>query len=66
MIKAGERLPELKLQEFMETESEGCSIGPNAFAVDEHSKNKKVVILTRSIRQFSVIRGVLQFIGIVL
>lgn len=44
MIKAGERLPELKLQEFMETESEGCSIGPNAFAVDEHSKNKKVVI----------------------
>lgn len=44
MIKAGERLPELNLQEFVETESEGCSIGPNAFAVDEHSKNKKIVI----------------------
>lgn len=44
MIKAGERLPELKLQEFVETESEGCSIGPNAFAVDEHSKSKKIVI----------------------
>jgi peroxiredoxin len=44
MIKAGERLPELKLQEFVETESEGCSIGPNPFALDEHSHNKKIVI----------------------
>lgn len=44
MIKVSEHLPQATLYEFHDTESEGCSIGPNAFSVDALSKNKKVVL----------------------
>jgi peroxiredoxin len=42
-IKAGDRLPEGTLSEFIETEQPGCSIGPNSFKVSELSKGKRIV-----------------------
>jgi len=43
-IKIGERLPEGTLSEFIEVESEGCSLGPNTFKVSELTKGKKIAI----------------------
>lgn len=43
-VKVGDRLPEGTLQEFIETETEGCSIGPNTFKVEEITKGKKIAI----------------------
>lgn len=43
-IKIGDRLPEGSLAEFIEVESEGCSLGPNTFNVSEISKGKKIAI----------------------
>jgi peroxiredoxin len=43
-IKIGERLPEGELREFIEVESEGCSLGPNKFNVSDLVKGKKIVI----------------------
>jgi len=43
-IKIGDRLPEGKLFEFIEVESEGCSLGPNVFNVSELVKGKKIAI----------------------
>ncbi|MGH8810283.1 MAG: redoxin family protein, partial [Noviherbaspirillum sp.] len=43
-IKIGDRLPEGSLAEFIEVESEGCSLGPNTFSVGELTKGKKIAI----------------------
>jgi glutaredoxin/glutathione-dependent peroxiredoxin len=43
-IKAGDKLPEGTLQEFVEVEKEGCSIGPNTFNVQDLVKGKKIAI----------------------
>jgi peroxiredoxin len=43
-IKIGDRLPEGKLAEFIEVESEGCSLGPNTFNVSDLVKGKKIAI----------------------
>ena len=43
-IKVGDRLPEGKLAEFIETASEGCSLGPNTFNVSELVKGKKIAV----------------------
>lgn len=43
-IKVGDRLPEGTLSEFIEVESEGCSLGPNTFNVGELAKGKKIAI----------------------
>ena len=43
-IKIGERLPDGKLTEFIEIEAEGCSLGPNTFAVSDLTKGKKIVL----------------------
>ena len=43
-IKVGDRLPEGTLQEFIEVETEGCSLGPNTFKVEDISKGKKIAI----------------------
>jgi peroxiredoxin len=43
-IKIGERLPEGTLAEFVETESEGCTLGPNTFPVADLVKGKKIAI----------------------
>jgi len=43
-IKIGDRLPEGKLAEFIESPSEGCAIGPNTFTVSDLTKGKKIAI----------------------
>jgi peroxiredoxin len=43
-IQIGDRLPEATLSEFIETETEGCSLGPNTFKVAELTKGKTVAI----------------------
>jgi peroxiredoxin len=43
-IKVGDRLPEGQLQEFIEVETAGCSLGPNTFNVGDLVKGKKVLI----------------------
>ena len=44
MIKVGDKLPAGSLQEFIEVEGNGCSIGPNAFDIGEATKGKKIAI----------------------
>lgn len=43
-IKIGDRLPEGTLSEYIETATEGCSIGPNTFNVSALVKGKKIAI----------------------
>jgi peroxiredoxin len=43
-IKIGDRLPESTLSEFIETETEGCSLGPNNFNVTDLAKGKTIAI----------------------
>ncbi len=43
-IKVGDRLPEGKLAEFIETETEGCTLGPNTFNVSDLVKGKTIAI----------------------
>jgi peroxiredoxin len=43
-IKVGDKLPEGQVQEFIEVETAGCSIGPNTFNVADLTKGKKIVI----------------------
>jgi peroxiredoxin len=43
-IKVGDRLPEGQLQEFIEVETAGCSLGPNTFKVEDLVKGKKIAI----------------------
>ena len=40
----GDRLPTGTLNEFIEVEREGCSVGPNTFKVEDLAKGKKIVI----------------------
>ncbi len=43
-IKVGDRLPEGTLQEFIEVEGNGCTVGPNTFKVEDLVKGKKIAI----------------------
>jgi peroxiredoxin len=43
-IKIGDHLPEGKLLEFIETETEGCTLGPNTFAVADLVKGKTIAV----------------------
>lgn len=43
-IKVGDRVPEATLFEFIEVEGNGCSVGPNAFKVEEISRGKKIAV----------------------
>ncbi|QJR13945.1 peroxiredoxin [Usitatibacter palustris] len=43
-IKVGDKLPEGSVNEFIEVEGNGCSIGPNTFKVEELTKGKKIAI----------------------
>ena len=43
-IKVGDKLPDGTIQEFIEVEGNGCSIGPNTFKVEELVKGKKIAI----------------------
>jgi peroxiredoxin len=44
MLKVGDKLPAGTLQEFIEVEGNGCSIGPNSFEVDKLTAGKKIAI----------------------
>lgn len=44
MIKAGDTLPDGILNEFIEVETAGCSIGPNSFNVKDMVKGKKIIV----------------------
>jgi peroxiredoxin len=44
MIQVGQKLPEANVKEFIDTETEGCKLGPNDFKVADLTKGKKVVI----------------------
>jgi len=44
MIKVGDRLPTGTLREFVEVESEGCSIGDNAFDIAKLVAGKKIAV----------------------
>ena len=43
-IKPGDTLPDATLYEYIETEREGCSVGPNAFKVSDQVRGRKIVI----------------------
>jgi len=43
-IKIGDRLPSGQIQEFIEVESAGCSLGPNRFDIDNLVKGKTIVV----------------------
>ena len=43
-IKVGDRLPAGTLWEFIEEETPGCSVGPNAFQVENLIKGKRIAI----------------------
>ena len=43
-IKVGDKLPEGKVQEFIEVEGNGCTVGPNTFDIREQAKGKKIAI----------------------
>lgn len=44
-IKAGDKLPAGTLWEFIEEETPGCTLGPNAFEVDKITRGKRIAIL---------------------
>lgn len=44
MIKVGDKLPAAKLQEFIEVEGNGCSIGPNTFDVASLVAGKTIAV----------------------
>jgi peroxiredoxin len=44
MIKVGEKLPAGSVQEFIEVEGNGCSLGPNSFDVAAATAGKTVAI----------------------
>jgi len=43
-IQIGDRLPDATLSEFIETETEGCSLGPNSFNTADLVKGKTIAI----------------------
>jgi peroxiredoxin len=44
MLKVGDKLPAGTLQEFIEVEGNGCSLGPNSFDIHEATAGKKIAI----------------------
>ena len=44
MIQVGDRLPAGKLQEFIEVEGNGCSLGPNSFDIETATAGKKIAL----------------------
>ena len=44
MLKIGDRLPSGSLQEFVEVEGGGCTLGPNSFDIDQSTAGKKIAI----------------------
>jgi peroxiredoxin len=44
MIQVGDTLPSGTLQEFIEVEGNGCTLGPNTFKVEDMAKGKTIAI----------------------
>ena len=44
MLKVGDKLPAGSLQEFIEVEGNGCSIGPNSFDIAKATAGKTIAI----------------------
>ena len=44
MLKVGDKLPAGSLQEFIEVEGNGCSLGPNSFDVEKTIAGKTIAI----------------------
>ncbi|URI09872.1 peroxiredoxin [Aquincola tertiaricarbonis] len=44
MLKIGDRLPSVTLQEFIDVETEGCTLGPNPVVLDKALAGKAVAI----------------------
>jgi glutaredoxin/glutathione-dependent peroxiredoxin len=44
MLKVGDKLPAGKLQEFVEVEGNGCSIGPNSFDIEKATAGKTIAV----------------------
>jgi glutaredoxin/glutathione-dependent peroxiredoxin len=44
VIKVGDKLPAGSVQEFVEVEGNGCSIGPNSFDVEKATAGKKIAV----------------------
>ena len=44
MIKVGDTLPAGTLNEFIEVEGNGCSIGPNSFDIAKETAGKKIAV----------------------
>jgi glutaredoxin/glutathione-dependent peroxiredoxin len=44
MLKVGDKLPAGSVQEFIEVEGDGCSLGPNSFDVHKATAGKKIAI----------------------
>lgn len=44
MLKVGDRLPAGSLQEFIEVEGQGCSLGPNSFDIAKAAAGKTLAI----------------------
>ena len=44
MLKIGDRLPAGTLQEYIEVEGEGCSVGPNSFDIHQATAGKKIAV----------------------
>ena len=44
MITVGSRVPDATLYELLETESNGCALGPNAFKVADLVRGRKIVV----------------------
>lgn len=43
-ITVGDKLPDSTLYEYIDEETEGCSIGPNAFKISDLVKGKKIAL----------------------
>jgi peroxiredoxin len=44
MLKVGDKLPAGALQEFIEVEGNGCSLGPNSFDIQKATAGKKIAV----------------------
>lgn len=44
MLKVGDKLPAGSLQEFIEVEGNGCSLGPNSFDVEKATAGKTIAL----------------------
>jgi peroxiredoxin len=44
VIKVGDRLPAGRLQEFIEVEGDGCSVGPNNFDLDKATAGRTIAL----------------------